>query len=180
MTDSILDTTPLDPRAQPLIAALTIEYEHRYGDYFGEPAGQELLRYPAELFAPPHGAFLLLLRNGETIGGGAFKRYDGQTAELKRVWTRADLRRQGLARRILLELEARASRQGYRRLYLTTGFRQPEAANLYLDSGYAALFDTRLDPEAYGHLPFGKDLREPGQTSALEDLRAAHPGAVAG
>lgn len=180
MTDSIIDTTPLDPRARPLIDALTIEYESRYGDYFGVPAGQELLRYPAELFAPPHGAFLLLIRNGETIGGGAFKRYDAQTAELKRVWTHADLRRQGLARRILLALEARALRQGYRRLYLTTGFRQPEASGLYLHAGYEALFDTTADPEIYGHLPFGKDLLEPGRTSSLEDLRVSLPAPVAG
>lgn len=157
MTDSFLYTTPLDPRAAPLIEALTWEYTTRYGDYFGEP-GEEMRRYPAELFAPPNGNFLLLLRDGEAIAGGAFKRYDEGTAELKRVWTHIDLRRQGLARTLLVELELQAARQGYVRLYLTTGFRQPEAAGLYLNNGYTALFDTAVDPEIHGTLPFEKDI----------------------
>ncbi|CAM5379587.1 GNAT family N-acetyltransferase [Mycolicibacterium aubagnense] len=158
MTDGFLYTTPLDPRAQPLIEALTWEYETRYGNYWGEPAGAEMTRYPAELFAPPHGAFVLLMRDGTAIAGGAFKRYDERTAELKRVWTHVDLRRQGLARIVLAELEAQAGRQGYSRIYLTTGFRQPEAAGLYLNNGYTALFDTTVDPEIHGSLPFEKDI----------------------
>jgi GNAT superfamily N-acetyltransferase len=175
MSDSFLDTTPLDARAKPLIDALTIEYDTRYYDFRakGVTASQELARYPAELFAPPHGAFVLLIRDGQTIGGGAFKRYDERTAELKRVWTHADFRRQGLARRVLEQLEARAIRQGYSRVYLTTGFRQPEAWGLYTDSGYTPLFDTSLDPQVILHLPFGKDLIEPSRTSSLDDLRAA-------
>lgn len=157
MTDSFLYTTPLDPRAAPLIEALTWEYTTRYGDHFGEP-GEEMRRYPAELFAPPNGNFLLLLRDGAAIAGGAFKRYDERTAELKRVWTHIDLRRQGLARKVLAELELQAARQGYTRLYLTTGFRQPEAAGLYLSDGYTALFDASVDPQIHGTLPFEKDI----------------------
>ncbi len=158
MTDSFLYTTPLDARAQPLVEALTWEYQSRYGDYWGEPASKEMSRYPAELFAPPHGNFVLLMRDGAAIAGGAFKRYDERTAELKRVWTHVDLRRQGLARRILVELEEQAARQGYTRIYLTTGFRQPEASGLYLSTGYTALFDVTADPEIYGSLPFEKDI----------------------
>jgi hypothetical protein len=63
-----------------------------------------------------------------------------------------------LARRLLVELEAQAARQGYRRIYLTTGFRQPEAVGLYLNNGYTALFDTSVDPEIYKSLPFEKDI----------------------
>lgn len=158
MTDVFVYTTPDDERSQPLIEALIEEYEGRYGDYFGEPARNELSRYPASYFAQPDGAFLLLLRDGETIGGGAFKRYDERTAELKRIWTHADLRKQGLARKVVYELEAQALRQGYSRIYLTTGFRQPEATQLYLRSGYTALFDINVDPEVYGHLAFEKDI----------------------
>lgn len=165
---------------ETLIDALIDEYATRYHAYRPDSrasAQAELARYPAELFAPPEGAFILLIRGGETIGGGAFKRYDAQTAELKRIWTRADLRRQGLARRVVRELELRAARQGYRRVYLTTGFRQPEAWALYLDTGYAALFDRDVDPQIYVHLPFGKDLIEPGRIGALDDLRAPVPAA---
>ncbi|MCA8500574.1 GNAT family N-acetyltransferase [Burkholderia multivorans] len=180
-TDRIIDTTPLDVRAQPLIDALIDEYATRYDAYRPDSrasAREELARYPAELFAPPEGAFVLLLRNGETIGGGAFKRYDAQTAELKRIWTRADLRRQGLARRIVDALEQRARRQGYRRVYLTTGFRQPEAWALYDRAGYARLFDASIDPEVLFHLRFGKDLVDPARTSTLADLWAPTPEAA--
>ena len=159
MSDTFLYTTPLDPRAKPLIDELIHEYDSRYGNYFSdEGAAAELNRYPPEAFAPPVGNFVLLIRNGETIGGGAFKHYDEQTAEFKRIWTRADLRRQGLARKVLVELEAQAARQGYSRVYLTTGFRQPEAVGLYLSYGYTALFDIEADPEIYKTLPFEKDI----------------------
>lgn len=178
MTYSIIDTTPLDSIAQPLIVALQAEYATRYREFRQDSessAAQELARYPAELFAPPHGAFVVVVRDGETVGGGAFKRYDATTAELKRIWTRADQRRQGLARRVVEELEARALRQGYRRVYLTTGFRQPEAWGLYFDTGYAPLFDRSIAPEIHVRLPFGKDLVEAGRTDTLQDLRAPEP-----
>jgi GNAT superfamily N-acetyltransferase len=157
MSDQFVYASPLDPRAKPLIDDLIFEYDSRYGDFF-EPEGAvvELNRYPPEAFAPPHGNFLLLIRGDETIAGGAFKHYDDQTAEFKRIWTRRDLRRQGLARRIVVELEAQALRQGYSRIFLTTGFRQPEAKELYLTNGYTALFDLNANLEELRHLAFEK------------------------
>lgn len=159
MSEQFLYTTPLDPRAKPLIEGLTFEYDSRYGDVLREPgAPREIDRYPAEVFAPPHGNFVLLLRDDIAIGGGAFMRHDERTAELKRVWTHSDLRRQGLASKVLLELEAQVLRQGYERIYLTTGFRQPEAVGLYRGHGYTALFDEVTDPETPRKLPFEKHL----------------------
>lgn len=159
MSDQFLYTTLLDPLARPLIESLSHEYETRYAESSLEASEvREMQKYPPELFAPPDGNFLLLLRHGEAIAGGAFKRYDAQTAEFKRIWTRGDLRRQGLARRLLVELEAQAQRQGYRRIYLTTGNRQPEAVGLYLSHGYRKLFDHAIDPEVRCSLPFEKPL----------------------
>ena len=159
MSEEFIYTSSIDPRAKPLVEDLIYEYDSRYGDFFDrDGAAVELNRYPPEAFAPPWGNFLLLLRDGETIAGGAFKRYDDETAEFKRIWTRRDLRRQGLARRLLVELDAQTLRQGYRRVYLTTGFRQPEAKALYLTNGYTALFDLDADPESLRHLAFKKQL----------------------
>lgn len=161
MTDQIIYTSILDSRAKPLLDALTIEYDTRYGTYFHEEgAVAEMNNYPPEVFALPHGNFLLLLRDGETIGGGAFMRYDDDTAEFKRIWTHSDHRRQGLAKLVLDALELQARRQGYSRIYLTTGFRQPEAKALYLNNGYRALFDVNADPQIYGTLPFEKYIHE--------------------
>ncbi|WP_454109740.1 GNAT family N-acetyltransferase [Leifsonia shinshuensis] len=148
-----------DELARPLLAELELEYDTRYGDFFGERASAELNRYPAELFSASHGgAFVLLLREGVPIAGGAFKRLDPETAELKRIWTSSAHRRQGLARRVVEELEAEAVRQGYTRIYLTTGPRQPEAKALYLAAGYSPLFDTALPAEEVGIHPFQKSV----------------------
>jgi GNAT superfamily N-acetyltransferase len=175
MADEFFYTTPLHPLAQPMVEQLTWEYATRYGSYFDEQPGAEMSRYPAELFAPPDGNFVLLLRAGRAIAGGAFKRHDERSAEMKRIWTHSDFRRQGLARLIVAELELQAVRQGYGRIFLTTGFRQPEAKGLYLQAGYTPLFDVSVDPETYGKLPFEKELsvrpaslvRPPGSRSSL-------------
>lgn len=178
MSDRFLYTTPLDPLAKPLIEELTFEYDSRYGDFYdSEGATKEMNRYTPDVFAPPHGNFVLLLRKGEAIAGGAFMRHeDDGTTEFKRVWTHSSYRRQGLARLVLLELEEQAARQGYTRVYLTTGFRQPEAVGLYLTNGYSALFDTTADPETIRKLPFEKSL----DFSSHAARRTAAPAALRG
>ena len=122
---------PDDELAQPLIAELAVEYATRYD---GTEAGvlRWLRGYPAEEFSPPDGGMLIGLLDSVPVTGGAFRRFgvvDGtETAELKRIWTDSRYRRRGYGRILLAELEARIASLGYRRVYLTTGDRQPEAA----------------------------------------------------
>ncbi len=159
MADVIVRSSPLEPAAQALLDGLVAEYDGRYGTV-NRPGGAwaEILRYPAEAYRPPLGDFLLVVRDGETIAGGAFMSHDDETVELKRIWTRPDLRRQGLAKRVVRALEDEAVRLGYARAYLTTGFRQPEATALYISLGYRPLFDVAADPLLYRSLPFEKSL----------------------
>ncbi len=166
MADVFFSTSPVDPLAQPLVQDLIREYDGRYGDVAGRaPAVVELHRYAPELFLPPRGHFLLLLRAGEPIAGGAFMPHAEEgTAEIKRVWSRRDLRRQGLAARVVAELERLASDQGYTNLYLTTGSRQPEAVGLYLSLGYQPQFDLNIDSTTFRHLPFRKGLVAPARS----------------
>lgn len=128
-----------DPLAQPLLAELAEEYATRYA---GDPARvlSWLQRYPAAEFSAPGGGMVVGLIDGRPVTGGAFRRFDSETAEFKRIWTDSGYRRRGLARALLNELEAQIALRGYRRIYLTTGDRQPEAEALYLSCGY-----TRLD-----------------------------------
>jgi GNAT superfamily N-acetyltransferase len=161
--DRIVASSPNDPLARPLLDALVREYSGRYHDVAGlapDFAEQEVYhRYPAEAFEPPHGSFVLLLRDGVPIAGGGFMRHDEPgTAEVKRMWTSDAHRRQGLARRVLEALEARALALGYRRIYLTTGFRQPEAAALYYRHGYTGLYDPAEDQAQRLTLPFEKQI----------------------
>ena len=156
---TVLSLPMHDPRVRPLLDELAVEYDTRYGDMFGRTAAaDELNRYPAAEFEEPHGALLVIQEDGKSIAGGAFRRYDRTTAELKRIWTHSAHRRRGLGRLVLAELEALAATRGYTRLYLTTGPRQPEAKHLYLSTGYQAQFDLAADPETIGPLAFTKDL----------------------
>ncbi|MDT5281457.1 MAG: hypothetical protein QOJ20_2652 [Mycobacterium sp.] len=127
-----------DPLAEPLLAELAVEYASRYGASH-EAVSTWLRGYPADDFAPPGGGLLIGLLNNEPVTGGAFRRFDEATAELKRIWTDSRHRRQGHAKALLVELEAEIAARGYRRIYLTTGDRQPEAESLYLSTGYIRL-----------------------------------------
>ena len=161
---AVLNLRMHDPRVRPLLDELAVEYDTRYGDLFGrKAAAEELNRYPAAEFEEPHGALLVVQENGVSVAGGAFRRYDGTTAELKRIWTHSGHRRRGLARLVLAELEALAGRRGYTRVYLTTGPRQPEAKHLYLRTGYQPQFDVHADPETVGILAFTKEIPASGQ-----------------
>lgn len=172
-----------DPLVRPLLADLAHEYATRYSDVLTEDdLLREMQEYPAADFAAPHGELVLVLSGGDAVAGGAFRRRtepelgdeslsvrpgrvrlpDGTpavaTAELKRIWTHAAHRRRGLARIVLAELERRAAARGYERLYLTTGPRQPEAAGLYLTTGYTPLFDPDAPATEPGPLAFEKWL----------------------
>jgi putative acetyltransferase len=67
--------------------------------------------------------------------------------ELKRMYVRPNNRGQGVARKILLELEAAATRVGCSELLLETGPYQPEALSFYESQGYVRRgpFGTYLD-----------------------------------
>jgi len=96
---------PMDaPELQPIIEGLFGEYAARYGDYFAKDAEVEL----NEWYLPPQGLFLVLERDGEIIATGAYKPFDAQTAEIKRIWTQRTLRQKGLAGRMMQALEQRA------------------------------------------------------------------------
>lgn len=169
---------PVDvPEAQPLLDQLFAEYEEIYGDFF-ETRGKKAIderkqvtyreRYEgAEYFLPPHGLFVVLKRNEDVIAMGAYKRYDEETAELKRIWSHPNLRKQGLAAKIVKELERSALQAGYSKVFLTTGFKQIPAVKLYLSLGYEPQFkltpdfnfDEYIGAPLHGGLPFRKSLK---------------------
>ncbi|TDO07875.1 acetyltransferase (GNAT) family protein [Mycobacterium sp. BK086] len=134
-----------DELAQPLLAELAIEYATRYEA--PEAAVATWLRnHPAGTFSPPDGGMLIGVIGDRPVTGGAFCRFDDDTAELKRIWTDSGSRRRGYATKLLAALEAEIAERGYRRVYLTTGNRQPEAEALYDSTGY-----TRLDEPLPSH-----------------------------
>jgi putative acetyltransferase len=74
--------------------------------------------------------------NEEVVGCGAFKEYDTNTVEIKRMFVQPSFRGKGIAQQVLAELEIWAKENNYNACILETGKKQPEAIGLYLKVGY--------------------------------------------
>ncbi len=74
---------------------------------------------------------IVLYENEIAIGIGAYKEYDSQTVEMKRMFTLSEHRGKGIASKILSELELWAKEEKYSISILETGFLQKEAISLY-------------------------------------------------
>lgn len=70
------------------------------------------------------------------VGCGAFKQFDSQTMELKRMYVKPEYRGKGFAQEILFALESWARELGYTKCVLETGKRQVEAVGFYKKCDY--------------------------------------------
>lgn len=74
--------------------------------------------------------------DNHAVGCGAFKQLDAETVEIKRMYTKPEVRGKGFATQLLQALENWARELQYKRCVLETGVRQPEAIALYSKNGY--------------------------------------------
>ena len=72
-------------------------------------------------------------------GCGAIKEYAPGVMEVKRMYTSPASRKQGIASKVLAELEAWAKELSSQKCILETGRKQPEAIGLYQRSGYSVI-----------------------------------------
>ncbi len=79
---------------------------------------------------------ILIYQEDVAIACGAIKVYDQHSVEIKRMYVSPHYRRQGVAARILLELENWARELGIKRCILETGKKQPDAIRLYQKNNY--------------------------------------------
>ncbi len=79
---------------------------------------------------------VIAYQNDIATGCGAFKQYDFETVEIKRMFVELDQRGKGIAGEILKELEGWAEELQFNFAILETGKKQPEAIRLYEKSGY--------------------------------------------
>lgn len=75
-------------------------------------------------------------RYEKAVGCGAFKPFDDESVEIKRMFVRPENRGQGIAVEVLRELEDWAKELNYAFAVLETGKKQPEAIRLYQKSDY--------------------------------------------
>lgn len=153
MQEFVIEARPYgDADVVRLVAEVQAEYVRLYG---GEDAAAV---DPAE-FEPPTGLFLVGVLDGAPVATGGWRRHGADVAEIKRMYVVPRVRRAGLARRMLAELESTAAAAGIERLILNTGPEQPEAVALYEQAGYHPI-------PGFGHyachphaLFYGKALR---------------------
>jgi len=79
---------------------------------------------------------VLAYENGKPSGCGAIKAYTPAIMEIKRMYVSPRSRKNGIATKILAELESWARELGCEKCILETGKRQPEAIALYKKNGY--------------------------------------------
>lgn len=94
------------------------------------------------------------------IGCGAIKEYSGNTLEIKRMYTMPEWRGNGIATKILSELEIWATALSFEKCILETGKNQPEAIGLYKKNGYKIIPNYGQYAEIENSLCFEKELKQ--------------------
>jgi GNAT superfamily N-acetyltransferase/pimeloyl-ACP methyl ester carboxylesterase len=114
-----------------LLSQAQMELRTRYPDDDPHPRQAQ-----AAEFRPPAGGFVAVWLGDHFVGCGGIRRWDERTAEVKRMFVEPGVRRRGVGRMILQNLEKKAREIGYGMLRLETGQRQPEAIALYEQAGF--------------------------------------------
>ncbi|MDF1672747.1 MAG: GNAT family N-acetyltransferase [Vicingaceae bacterium] len=79
---------------------------------------------------------VVIYLNDIAVGCGAFKPYNSNTVEIKRMYSNPSYRNQGIATKVLQGLENWATELNYNSCILETGKRQVEAVAFYQKCGY--------------------------------------------
>ena len=87
-------------------------------------------------YSSPDGLFLVALDGDQLIGTGAIRRYDDETAELRRMWLLEPYQGRGIGYRLWLALRGFARQTGYRRIRLTTDDENVRARAFYERIGF--------------------------------------------
>lgn len=151
-----LERDPFNPVCTLLIEELSRELDERYGEDGAGP-------FDPAAVTPPRGAFVVAWLDERPVGCGGFRPTDQpDTAEIKRMYVRSDVRGRRISRRILAELETLAQQAGYARFILETGTPQPEAIRLYERAGYVRIPNYGAYKDDPLTVCFEKRLESPG------------------
>lgn len=79
---------------------------------------------------------IVLFIDNKPVACGAFKEFDAQSIEVKRMFVSPEVRGKKLGSQVLKELEQWAIEEQYTHSYLETGKRMPDAIALYQKNDY--------------------------------------------
>lgn len=135
IADLRIETESYDsPAATTMIQAANRTNEALYGHADQSPLS------PDEFSREQRGRFIVAYMDETPVACGGYRSHhddeSGKTAEIKRMYVEAHVRRHGIARALLSQLERYARADGYHAVILDTGSKQHAAHALYADSGY--------------------------------------------
>jgi len=84
---------------------------------------------------------IIAYNQSELVGCASYKKYDKETAEIKRVFVRTVYREQGIAKKMMEKLESRAKTRGYKAVVLETGEVLIASMSLYKTLGYKVILN---------------------------------------
>jgi ribosomal protein S18 acetylase RimI-like enzyme len=102
----------------------------------GPPAAFPDLADVAASFIAPGGDFVVAEDGEGIVGMGGYRPDSLGKAEVLRVRVHPAVRRRGVGRAVMSELEARAAMAGFTEMHLDTATNQPEAIGFYQSLGY--------------------------------------------
>jgi putative acetyltransferase len=105
----------------PVQDDLKLLHERHTIDMHADTPPESIHMLPADALAAPGIWFYVMRDGGRPVGMGAFKRIDGNHAEVKSMHILAEERGRGLARVMVEHLIKEAKAQGFERLSLETG-----------------------------------------------------------
>ncbi len=131
MTVEIVYTDSEDQDFAKLIKMLDEDLNERYGELQKQYEAHNRIDHIKNV--------VLLYVEGHPAACGAFKRYDPESAELKRIFVAKEYRGLGLSKILVARLEEWAIKEGFGYAVLETGKRQNEAIGLYKKCGYEVI-----------------------------------------
>ncbi|TDO77363.1 ribosomal protein S18 acetylase RimI-like enzyme [Flavobacterium chryseum] len=124
----VVKTTSENPDFIFLIETFDTFLWERYPELKKEYWGNNLIEFNPNV--------IVVYLDEKPVGCGCFKKYNGNTAELKRMFVSPEARGLGLAQLIIKEVEIGARDQGFKTLILETLYKQIEAISLYQKVGF--------------------------------------------
>lgn len=124
---TLQQTSPDDPLAQPLLAALSAELQRITGN-------DGTASFDSQDTEGERAVFLMALTDGEPVGCGGLRPVTETICEIKRMY--AKYPGQGIGATILKALERYAAEFGYTTIWLETRKINETAVQFYLRQGY--------------------------------------------
>ncbi|QOG03713.1 GNAT family N-acetyltransferase [Flavobacterium sp. MDT1-60] len=124
----VVKTTSENPDFISLIKTFDIFLWERYPELKNDYWGNNVIEFNPNV--------VIIYLDEIAVGCGCFKKYNQNTAELKRMFVSPEARGLGVAQLIIKELENEAKNQGFETMILETLYKQIEAINLYQKVGF--------------------------------------------